>query len=434
MNYTDTVQYLYQQLPAYQRIGKAAYKADLDTTLKLDAYFNHPHRKFKSIHIAGTNGKGSTSHMLAAVLQAAGYKVGLYTSPHLYDFRERIRVNGEMICEDEVVDFVAQHRLIIEELKPSFFEMTAAMAFDYFARQSVDIAVIEVGMGGRLDSTNIISPLVSVITNIGLDHTEFLGDTVAKIAAEKAGIIKNKVPVVIGEWNAESAPVFIDVANAHNTPVIFADRVLHVDESMAANGVQRFEVSVIEQPNSFLFDKICVEVDLLGNYQTKNILTVLATVELLRKLTVLKIDQSSVINGLRHAAQQTGLQGRWQVLQHNPMIICDTGHNSHGLTYVMQQLQSIPHNKLYIVLGVVSDKDVDSILPLLPRTAYYFFTQANLPRAMDAEKLAKLCTDAGLQGEVVTGVANALTRAKSKANANDAIFVGGSTFVVAEVL
>lgn len=433
MNYQETIQYLYQQLPAYQRIGKAAYKADLETTLKLDEYFGHPHQLFKTIHVAGTNGKGSTSHMIASVLQSAGYKVGLYTSPHLYDFRERIKINGEMITEQCVVDFVKNHKAIIDEVKPSFFEMTVAMAFEYFAQQKVDIAVIEVGMGGRLDSTNIISPLLSVITNIGLDHTEFLGDTVEKVAAEKAGIIKHTTPVVIGEWNAQSATVFTQKAEQQNAPILFANKDLLVECANIKDAKQTFHIKAV-QPKQFSFDSIDVQIDLLGSYQKNNILTVLAAIEQLKKTIDIKISNAALLNGLANAAQQTGLQGRWQVLQTNPAIIADTGHNAHGLQYVMAQLKSMPYNKLYMVLGVVSDKDVDSILPLLPRDAYYFFTKADLPRAMDANKLAQKCMQAGLNGEVITGVKNALLAAKKQANNNDVIFVGGSTFVVAEVV
>ena len=433
MTYQETVEYLYQQLPAYQRIGKAAYKADLYTTQQLDKYFAHPHCRFKSVHIAGTNGKGSTSHMVASVLQSAGYKVGLYTSPHLYDFRERIKINGEMIPENEVVDFVEKHHAIIEELSPSFFEMTAALAFDYFANQQVDIAVIEVGMGGRLDSTNIITPLLSIITNIGFDHTEFLGDTIEKIAEEKAGIIKRDVPVVIGEWNSESAPVFTAKAKELNARITFADKVLQVDKAEIVNAKQQFGISAI-QPDKYAFQTLKLELDLLGSYQQKNILTAIAAIEELRQSTELIIPDYALFNGLGSAAEQTGLQGRWQVLQNSPAIICDTGHNAHGLRYVMQQLNELEYDKLYIVLGVVSDKDVESILPLMPQNAYYFFTKADLPRAMDAQKLADSFIIAGFKGEIVTGVKQALQAAKNKATANDVIFVGGSTFVVAEVV
>ena len=431
MNYNETVNYLYQQLPVYQHIGKAAYKANLETTQKFDEYFGNPHRLFKSIHVAGTNGKGSTSHMLASVLQSANYKVGLYTSPHLYDFRERIRINGQMIAEQEVVNFVSNHKGIIEKLKPSFFEMTTALAFDYFARQQVDIAVIEVGMGGRLDSTNIITPLLSIITNIGLDHTEFLGNSISQIAVEKAGIIKDNIPVIIGEWDKESAVVFAEKAHEKNAPIIFADKILHINNICLKDNKQIFSIEAVKSSESS-FGTINVEIDLLGSYQKKNILTVMAAIEELKHQ--INISNTALKNGLGNILQQTGLQGRWQILNNNPTIICDTGHNAHGLKYVMEQLKIQEFEKLYIVLGVVSDKDVDSILPVLPHNAYYFFTKADLPRAMDADKLAEKCKHAGLHGEVVTGVKNALKAARSKATPDDTIFIGGSTFVVAEII
>lgn len=431
MTYEETLDYLFNQLPMYQRIGKAAYKADLTTTLQLDSYFNHPHTSFKSIHVAGTNGKGSTSHMLAAVLQQAGYKVGLYTSPHLKDFRERIRINGEPIGKQEVVDFVEQHRGIFEELQPSFFEMTAALAFYHFAREKVDVAVVEVGMGGRLDSTNIIHPLLSIITNIGLDHTEFLGDTIEKIAAEKAGIIKPDTPVVVGEWNEESAPVFDSLATEAKAPVVYADWLLSVQGSSLSNGRQCFDVRV---PLSFAFQAERYCVDLLGGYQQKNLLTVLAALDYLQELNLLNISQEDITEGLLNAARTTGLQGRWQVLATNPLCICDTGHNAHGLHWSMSQLRQLPYVNLYVVLGVVGDKDLESIIPLLPTDAYYFFTRADLPRSMDAAALAEKCMAQGLKGEVINTVPEAYAEAKRRATKDDVIFVGGSTFVVAEVL
>ncbi len=431
MTYTETLDYLFNQLPMYQRIGKAAYKADLSTTLKLDEYFRHPHRKFKSIHVAGTNGKGSTSHMLAAVLQKAGYKVGLYTSPHLKDFRERIKINGELIFEEEVVDFIAKHHKIFEEVKSSFFEMTAALAFDYFARQQVDIAVVEVGMGGRLDSTNIISPLLSVITNIGFDHMEFLGNTIAAIAAEKAGIIKQNIPVVIGEWNDESATVFQQKAKEQNAPITFADKQFGIQTTSIQNGKQCFELSL---PADCRFQQPSYSIDLLGSYQSKNVLTALAAINSLLQHTTLSIPQEAISEGLLNAATITGLMGRWQILSQHPLCICDTGHNAHGLEYSMKQLQQLNYDKLYFVFGVVNDKDLSSVLPLLPKSAYYFFTRANLPRALDAHILTEICTKYGLKGEVAEPVAAALNEAKKRATADDVIFIGGSTFVVAEVV
>ncbi len=431
MNYKETLDWLFSQLPMFHRIGKAAYKADLVNTEKLDEYFNHPHRKFKSIHIAGTNGKGSVSHMLAAVLQQAGYKVGLYTSPHLRDFRERIRINGEMIPENEVVNFVESHRKLFEEIQPSFFEMTVALAFDYFARQKIDIAVVEVGMGGRLDSTNIITPLVSVITNIGLDHTDFLGKTISEIAGEKAGIIKPNIPVVIGEWNEESAKVFQEQARSKDAPIVFADKQLSVVNTFDKGDKQCFEINV---PPSFLFRETHYCLDLNGHYQKKNLLTVLAAVNALVENKLVEISQEELSSGLLNTARTTGLMGRWQIVSHKPTIILDTGHNAHGFEQSMQQLKKQQYDKLCFIIGVMSDKDLQSILPLMPKDAYYLFTKADLPRAMPAEQLAEKCMAFGLNGEVIEPVSTAYKKAKNMATENDVIFVGGSTFVVAEVV
>ena len=431
MTYQETVEWLFNQLPMFHRIGKAAYKADLANTLALDRHFNHPHRKFKSVHVAGTNGKGSCSHMLASVLQEADYKVGLYTSPHLLDFRERIKINGKPIPEQEVVDFVVSYHRIFENIKPSFFEMTVALAFDYFAREQIDIAVVEVGMGGRLDSTNIITPLLSLITNIGLDHTDFLGDSVAKIAAEKAGIIKPDVPVVVGEWEAESASVFDKKANELNAPIVYANSLLSLNKTYTNNSYQEFNLTV---PSDFSFQQASYKLDLLGSYQQKNILSALTALHCLRMYSNLAISQEAVTSGLARVVENTSLMGRWQTIGTNPLCICDTGHNAHGFTLSMQQLKSMTYGKLYFVLGVMGDKDLQSILPLLPKDAYYFFTRANLPRAMDAQVLAAKCTTFGLQGEVVEPVSSALEKAKSMASEDDVVFVGGSTFVVAEVV
>lgn len=431
MNYKETLDYLFSQLPMFHRIGKAAYKADLATTEKLDKYFDHPHRKFKSIHVAGTNGKGSVSHMLAAILQQAGYKVGLYTSPHLRDFRERIKVNGEMIPEDEVVTFVEHHCKLFEELQPSFFEMTVALAFDYFARQEVAVAIVEVGMGGRLDSTNIITPLLSVITNIGLDHTDFLGTTIGEIAKEKAGIIKPYVPVVVGEWDEKSATVFERKAHSESSPILFADKLLSVESSTSQNGKQCFDMAV---PSSFLFQEKHYCMDLNGYYQRKNLLTVVAAVNTLAQHQLVEVSQKDVSQGLLHAAKTTGLMGRWQIVAAKPTIILDTGHNAHGFEQSMQQLKRQAYKKLYFVIGVMGDKDLQSILPLMPKNAYYLFTKADLPRAMDAKLLAEKCTTFGLCGEVAEPVSFAFEKAKQMAAEDDVIFVGGSTFVVAEVV
>lgn len=418
----------------YQQVGKIAYKPDLNASLAFDAYFKSPHHRFKSIHVAGTNGKGSVSHMLASVLQSAGYKVGLFTSPHLKDFRERIKINGIPISEKDVVDFVVKHKEKIEELKPSFFEMTTALAFDFFARQRVDVAIIEVGMGGRLDSTNIIQPVLSVITNIGMDHSEHLGDTIAAIAGEKAGIIKNHVPVVIGEWNVETASVFERKAREQHAPLLYADHVMNVLECEQHNQLQKIKMAA--DGNLFPFE---VLLDLNGGYQKNNIVTMLTATgvlqgKFLKKTHLFKISEQAVFHGLKHVVTQTGLRGRWEIIHTRPMIICDTGHNAHGFAETMPQLQSLPYRRLHFVFGIVNDKDLDSILPLLPVDAYYYFTQADLPRAMDARELARRCIEYGLQGQVVQTIPNALRVAKGNSTFDDVIFVGGSSFVVAEVL
>jgi folylpolyglutamate synthase/dihydrofolate synthase len=430
MTYQETLDYMFSQLPMFHRVGKSAYKANLDNTLILDEHFGHPHANFKTIHVAGTNGKGSTSHMLASILQDAGLKVGLYTSPHLRDFRERIKVNGEEVSEAYVVDFVEQHKALFEKVQPSFFEMTVALAFKYFADEQIDVAVVEVGMGGRLDSTNIISPLVSIITNIGFDHTEFLGDTLAKIAFEKGGIIKSQTPVVIGETHPETAPVFTAIAEEKQTSLVFADQKYRVGErSLTSDGLQRF--TIVGSAGDIVYKD--VEVDLQGSYQAKNILGVLAAVDVL-KAHFPSLTDDAIRQGLRHASSQTGLRGRWFKLSDNPLTICDTGHNVDGITYIVDQISKTPHEKLYWVFGMVSDKDIKKVIGLLPKDAYYIFTQASIPRAKDADLLAEECRAAGLVGEVEKNVQKALEKAKSMASPNDLVFIGGSTFVVAEVV
>lgn len=421
---------MFSQLPMFHRIGKSAYKANLDNTLALDEFFGHPHRQFKSIHVAGTNGKGSTSHMLASILQDAGLKVGLYTSPHLRDFRERIKVNGVEVSERYVVDFVEAHKHLFETVQPSFFEMTVALAFKYFAEEMVDIAVVEVGMGGRLDSTNIISPLVSVITNIGFDHTEFLGDTLAKIAGEKGGIIKDGIPVVVGETHVETSPVFEEIVKGRNAKLVFADQKYVVTETfLQEDGIQVFSVEDCNGVSAYRN----LEVDLQGSYQQKNILTVLAAVDELKPYFP-ELSEATIRKGLRHASKQTGLRGRWYQLSANPLTICDTGHNVDGITFIVDQIAKTPYEKLFWVFGMVSDKDISKVITLLPKDAYYIFTQASIPRAMDAELLAEKCNAVGLKGEVEKNVQKALLRAKKMASNNDLIFIGGSTFVVAEVV
>lgn len=430
-NYSDTIDYLYSQLPMFQRTGPAAYKANLDNTYALDNMFAHPHHAFKTIHVAGTNGKGSVSHMLAAVLQEAGYKTGLYTSPHLKDFRERIRINGQMIPEQEVIDFVDVFRNKNEQtgIEPSFFELTMTMAFDYFRKQKVDIAVIEVGLGGRLDSTNIISPEVSVITNISLDHTTLLGNSISLIAAEKAGIIKPEIPVVIGETHPESAPVFTEKAEKENAPIVFADQELSCSYSMLlTDGKQSFQIRRNEE--------LCypdLQLDLPGSYQRKNILSVLKTVEILQQKKW-NISHEHLYSALKKVTSSTGLMGRWQIIGHNPMIVCDTGHNEAGIRLVVEQIRQTAWKNLHIVFGMVNDKSIDHVLDLMPREATYYFTKASLPRALDEADLQKQAKQHGLNGEKFTTVQQAFDAAKQNATEHDMIYIGGSTFVVAEIL
>lgn len=404
MTYQETTAWLFSQLPMFQMQGASAYKKDLTNTLLLVEHLQHPESKFKSIHVAGTNGKGSTSSMIASILQEAGYKVGLYTSPHLKDFRERIRINGEMISENFVVDFISENKSFFEANQLSFFEMTVGLAFDYFAKEQVDVAVIEVGMGGRLDSTNVITPLVSVITNIGLDHTQFLGDTLPKIAAEKAGIIKSNVPVVIGEYSEETKPVFIAKAKLENAPIFFAQDNLEVTYECA----------------------------LLGDYQVYNKKTVLQAIKLLQ--SQFKIEENHIKLGLKNVIQNTGLLGRWQILKQKPFSVCDTAHNSHGLKIVLNQIQKHSFETLHIVLGVVNDKDLDSILPLFPKSAKYYFCKPNVPRGLDAEILKQKAIDFSLFGKVFNSVSEAYDEAINSAKDSDFIYIGGSTFVVAEIV
>ena len=428
MTYKETVEYLYSQLPAYHRIGKPAYKADLKNTILLDEYFGHPHSKFKSVHIAGTNGKGSVSHMLASVLQTAGYRTGLYTSPHLKDFRERIKVNGEMIPEREVVGFVENNRELIEKLKPSFFEITVAMAFLYFANEDVDVAVVETGMGGRLDSTNIITPVLSIITNIGHDHMEFLGDTLMKIAYEKAGIIKKRVPVIIGETQAETAEVFKSRAKETESEIIFADRKYQCVPGKFHPGseIREFILKHLKTGR-----EVVVESPLAGDYQAKNIPVVMAAS--MRLNSYFKINEEIVLTGIKDVIKNTGFAGRWQILGRRPLIICDTGHNREGLEYVIRQLTEIPARRKHIVLGFVKDKDLEAILPLFPKDAEYYFTRATVERALDENLLREKALNYGLNGNAYASVPEAFEKAKISASGDDLIFVGGSTFVVADL-
>lgn len=431
MNYDEVLTYLYEQLPYYQRKGPAAYKASLDNTLALDRLFGHPHLGFPSVHIAGTNGKGSLSHMLAAILFKAGYKVGLYTSPHLKDFRERIRVNGKMIDPSYVTDFVERFLKMNESagLEPSFFELTVLMAFEYFASEKVDVAVVETGLGGRLDSTNIILPELSVITNISLDHTALLGDSLGRIALEKAGIIKKSVPVVIGETHPQTSVIFEGKAGELHAPLCFADQLFRADYSMvSADQKQLFN---IKDSQGMVFENL--RVDLLGKYQARNVCTLITAVAELQKKGW-RISEKDIRAGLEDVTGLTGLAGRWQVIGANPAIICDTAHNEGGIREVVAQLQQMPCRKLHIVFGMVSDKDVSGVLAMLPREALYYFTRAAIPRAMDEGRLMKMASYFGLKGTSWESVTGALEAAKEAAGKDDLIFVGGSTFVVAEAI
>lgn len=436
MNYQQTLNYLYSQLPMFTRDGPSAFKKDLTNTVELCKRLGDPQHKFKSIHIGGTNGKGSTSHMLAAVLQTAGYKTGLYTSPHLKDFRERIRINGEMITEQHVIDFVEQHKSDFEDIKPSFFEMTVGMAFDAFAREKVDIAVIEVGLGGRLDSTNIITPLLSVITNIGWDHTNMLGNTLQLIAGEKAGIIKPHIPVIIGEYQPELADIFTNKAKSENAPISFASEDWEVLKSevgsQKSEDIQKYIDFKIFRKNSEL-KALYLKLDLPGTYQLKNVKAVLSAIEELRRQGF-KITDDHIQTALSQVKKLTGLHGRWEILSHDPLTICDTGHNPEGITEALKNIKHIPYQQLHFVMGVVNDKDISKILVLLPKNATYYFCKPDIPRGLDAENLKLKAQSFDLHGDAYPSVKAALQAAQNNASKNDLIFVGGSTFVVAEII
>ncbi len=428
-SYKKTLDYLYSQLPMFQRTGPAAYKNTLGNTLVLDIFFNHPHRQFKSIHIAGTNGKGSCSHMLASILQEAGYKTGLYTSPHLIDFRERIRVNGEMISETDVVSFVNKFRKLneVKKIKPSFFELTVAMAFDHFKNQQVDIAVIEVGLGGRLDSTNIITPEVALVTNISLDHTNLLGDTIEQIAGEKAGIIKKDVPTIVSESNPECNPVFMNKAEEKGSPIYFADKEYHAEYSMfLPEGKQVFN---FKKNKELVFPNL--KLDLLGNYQKNNLGGVLKVVELLNEKNW-NISKENIYNGLQKVVPTTSLRGRWEITGNNPLVVCDTAHNIAGVSAIVKQIKVTPWKNLHIVLGMVNDKNIDDVLSLLPKNATYYFTQAKIQRALPAADLAENAAKHNLKGNIFPTVKKAFKNARNKADEKDLIFIGGSTFIVAD--
>lgn len=424
MNYQETLNYLYNSTPVFEHVGAVAYKEGLQNTLALDEHFGHPHTKYKTIHIAGTNGKGSCSHSLASILQEAGYKVGLYTSPHLVDFRERIRVNGKCINKERVIKFVAEEKDFFEPLHPSFFELTTALAFKYFEEQKVDIAIIEVGLGGRLDCTNIISPILSIITNISFDHTQFLGNTLAKIAAEKAGIIKKGVPVIIGEANEETRPVFNTKAKELDTKISFAeDDAIVVSSTTIAKGGRNY----ILRNGSHLIG------ELSGDYQEHNMNTILCACNILKQINIIK-DDNFIIKGLANICKNTGLMGRWQTIQTKPKVVCDTGHNVAGWNYLAPQIKRQKCNQLRIVFGMVDDKDIDSVMELLPKNATYYWTQAETKRAIKVERVAELALQHELNGKIFNNVKDAYTKALNDSAADDFVFVGGSSYIVADLL
>ena len=403
MNYSETIEYLFQRLPIYQRSGISAYKSDIGNIVKASTILGNPHLNFKSVHIAGTNGKGSTAHMISSVLQESGYKVGLYTSPHLKDFRERIRINGEVISQKKVVDFTEKYKTVFEKIDMSFFEMTVAMAFHHFSEEKVDIAIIECGLGGRLDSTNIIQPLVSVITNIGIDHTALLGNTIEEIAKEKAGIIKQETPIIIGRNQKECRTIFINKAREHNSEVYFCE------------------------------GESAYHTDLKGNYQDENKRTAVFSLNELQKKGF-EIKKEDIRKGLLKVTENTSLVGRWQILNESPLTICDTAHNEDGVKEIVKQLNTIDYNELHFVLGTVNDKRIEKVLSLLPKSAKYYFCQADIPRALDKNELRKLSEEKKLFGEVYPSVSDAYNQAKKNAKINDCIYIGGSTFVVAEII
>ncbi len=428
MNFEETLDYLYNLLPMFQRVGKKAFKKDLGNTLALCSHLGNPEKKFQSVHIAGTNGKGSSAHMIASVLQEAGYKTGLYTSPHLYSFTERIRINGKEVEPGFIVDFVAEHKSLIESVMPSFFELTVAMTFDYFARNHVDIAVIETGLGGRLDSTNIITPAVSLITNISLDHTDMLGETLVEIAGEKAGIIKKGVPAVIGEYQEEIAGVFREKALAEESPLYFAGKSINVHrEGTVMPGGNQVSIHGSTWGNLY-----SVKTDSTGDYQTKNLPGVIKVLEILNE-NGMPVRAQDIRAGLMKVKKNTGFWGRWEVLSKNPLVICDTAHNEAGVKSVVSQLEKLKYDRLHIVWGMVADKDATKIMRLLPRNAGYYFCRAQVPRAMDALLLSEKAKETGREGTAFRDVNEAIHAALAKAGEGDVILIGGSNFVVAEI-
>jgi dihydrofolate synthase/folylpolyglutamate synthase len=431
MNYQEALDYLYSQLPMYQRIGAAAYKADLSNTLELCKSLGNPELKFKSIHIAGTNGKGSVSHFIASILQSAGLKVGLYTSPHLKDFRERIKINGKMISQEKVIQFIHQNKQKLDAIQPSFFEYTFGMAIEYFANENVDIAVMETGMGGRLDSTNVVNSIVSAITNIGLDHTQFLGNTLDKIAKEKAGIIKKGVPVVIGQTQAETKEIFRNTALQHKSDIYFADQnfqFLNLRKKQSSGYGFVMDIQLNNKP--YLKNLIC---PVGGNYQLKNTLTSLQLIETLRAQNFI-ITSQNILDGFENVRINTGIAGRWQIIGEKPFCICDTAHNVDGIKEVVEQIRSLEYSNLHFVLGMVNDKNISTILSLLPKHATYYFCKANIPRGLDQADLMQMANKFNLKGDAYPSVKTAYLKAQKRADQNDLIFIGGSTFVVAEVV
>ncbi|MGB4206085.1 MAG: folylpolyglutamate synthase/dihydrofolate synthase family protein [Bacteroidales bacterium] len=429
MNYRQTMDYLYEQLPVFHRIGAAAYKPDMGNITELCELMGQPHKQFKSIHIAGTNGKGSVSHMLASILQSAGHKTGLHTSPHLKDYRERFRINGKMMLKSEVIHFIHKWKNEFLRIKPSFFEISVALAFDHFAKNKVDIAVIETGMGGRLDSTNIITPEVSVITNIGWDHMVFLGNTLAAIAGEKAGIIKQGVPVVIGESHPETRNVFLEKAQLMSAPISFADQDIKIERTgQSEKSGAYYKISV--QENVLFHNLFC---PLGGDYQQRNIPTVIKTVEFLNN-SGFSISKEHIAEGISKVIQQTGIKGRWQVMRQKPLVIADVGHNKNGLDFTLSQIMKMPHENLHFVLGMVNDKDVDSIINLFPTDAFYYFCKPDVPRGLDEAELEAKGKLAGLRGSSYPSVLQAYKAAIENAKETDLVYIGGSTFVVAEII
>lgn len=424
MNYKETLEYLYNSTPVFEHVGASAYKEGLQNTLALDEHFGHPHLKFRTIHIAGTNGKGSCSHTIASILQEAGYKVGLYTSPHLVDFRERIKVNNVCISEKEVVEFVESERDFFEPLHPSFFELTTAMAFQYFEKEHVDIAVIEVGLGGRLDCTNIITPILSIITNISFDHTQFLGDTLEKIAAEKAGIMKRGIPVVIGEYNDETKSVFEVRAKELDAPITFAQDSNRIMSSEAIeNGGRKYTTA---DGNSFVGE-------LGGDYQEKNTRTVLEACRILRDMGIIN-DEKHIYEGIKKVCSNTGLLGRWQKISEKPLTVCDTGHNVAGWEYLSEQIKRQRCKTRRIIFGMVDDKDINSVMSLLPKDAEYYFTQASCKRALNSLTVASIAESHGITGKSYNNVGEAYLQARKEADKDDFIFIGGSSYIVADLL